>query len=51
MPVTINGGYKMPAWYDILHMDIGAEVEEKTNRSHIVEDIAGMERTRKSCIF
>ena len=24
MPVTINGGMRMPAWYDILSMDPGA---------------------------
>jgi len=25
MPVTVNGGYIMPAWYDIRHADIGRE--------------------------
>lgn len=25
IPVTINGGMVMPAWYDILHMDLGAK--------------------------
>jgi len=29
MPVTINGGYIMPAWYDIRHTDIGYEQDEK----------------------
>lgn len=29
MPVTINGGYIMPAWYDIRHSDIGYEQDEK----------------------
>ena len=28
MPVTINGGYIMPAWYDILEMDIDRKVDE-----------------------
>jgi phospholipase/carboxylesterase len=27
MPVTINGGYIMPAWYDILEMDIDRRVD------------------------
>jgi phospholipase/carboxylesterase len=28
MPVTINNGYVMRAWYDILAMDIGSEQDE-----------------------
>lgn len=28
MPVTINNGYIMPAWYDILEMSIEREVDE-----------------------
>ena len=27
MPVTINGGYIMPAWYDILEMSIDRKVD------------------------
>src|SRR5690606_10682473 len=27
MPVTINGGYVMPAWYDILEMSIDRRVD------------------------
>jgi len=27
MPVTINGGFVMPAWYDILEMDIGRRID------------------------
>ncbi|EPC02358.1 carboxylesterase [Litchfieldella anticariensis FP35 = DSM 16096] len=27
LPVTINGGMVMPAWYDILEMDIGRRVD------------------------
>ena len=27
LPVTINGGYVMPAWYDILEMDIDRKVD------------------------
>lgn len=29
IPVTINGGYVMPAWYDILVMDIDRKVDVK----------------------
>ncbi|WIO75493.1 dienelactone hydrolase family protein [Porticoccaceae bacterium LTM1] len=28
IPVTINGGYIMPAWYDILEMDVERKVDE-----------------------
>jgi phospholipase/carboxylesterase len=28
MPVTINGGYKMPAWYDILGTDLALREDE-----------------------
>ncbi len=27
-PVTVNGGAVMPAWYDILEMDIGRKIDE-----------------------
>lgn len=29
IPVTINNGFVMPAWYDILEMDIGRTVDTK----------------------
>ena len=29
IPVTINGGYVMPAWYDILEMSIDRKVDDK----------------------
>lgn len=29
MPVTINGGFVMPAWYDILEMEIDRRVDHK----------------------
>jgi len=32
MPVTINGGYSMPAWYDILGADITSRQDEKGMR-------------------
>lgn len=28
MPVSINGGYIMPAWYDVRHTDIGYQQDE-----------------------
>jgi phospholipase/carboxylesterase len=28
IPVTVNGGYTMPAWYDILSMDIDRQIDE-----------------------
>jgi phospholipase/carboxylesterase len=28
IPVTINGGYAMPAWYDILEMNLDRKVDE-----------------------
>ncbi|MES2184335.1 MAG: carboxylesterase [Pseudomonadota bacterium] len=28
MPVTINGGYRMPAWYDIVASDLGRREDE-----------------------
>lgn len=32
VPVTINGGYQMPAWYDILGADLTAGQDEKGMR-------------------
>lgn len=32
-PVTINGGMRMPAWYDILEMDLGRRVDEAQLRA------------------
>jgi phospholipase/carboxylesterase len=33
MPVTINDGYRMPAWYDIAQADIGRQPDEKGIRA------------------
>lgn len=33
IPVTINGGMRMPAWYDILSMSIEREVDEQQLRA------------------
>lgn len=36
MPVTVNNGYEMPAWFDIIHMDLEQE-----------PDIEGIEKSSK----
>ncbi|WP_417618023.1 alpha/beta hydrolase [Oceanisphaera sp.] len=33
IPVTINGGHRMPAWYDILAMNLDREVDERQLRA------------------
>lgn len=33
MPVTINGGYVMPAWYDVLSQNLGEREDEKGIRA------------------
>ncbi|MDR5907627.1 alpha/beta hydrolase [Franzmannia qiaohouensis] len=33
MPVTVNGGMQMPAWYDILEMNLGRRVDETQLRA------------------
>ncbi|WP_447529491.1 alpha/beta hydrolase [Vreelandella sp. TE19] len=38
LPVTVNGGMVMPAWYDILAMDLGRRVDE-TQLKHSAERI------------
>ena len=38
-PVTINGGYVMPAWYDILGNDLGVD-------GHKLEDDAGLRESQ-----
>ncbi len=38
-PVTINGGYVMPAWYDILSSDLGID-------GHKLEDAAGLRESQ-----
>ncbi|MGB5853857.1 MAG: alpha/beta fold hydrolase [Oceanisphaera sp.] len=32
IPVTVNGGHRMPAWYDIIAMNIDREVDERQLR-------------------
>jgi len=39
LPVTINGGYRMPAWYDILGMDLARNEDEAgLRKSHAAID-------------
>ncbi|MGO1246152.1 MAG: alpha/beta hydrolase [Oceanisphaera sp.] len=33
IPVTINGGHRMPAWYDIMAMNLDREVDERQLRA------------------
>jgi phospholipase/carboxylesterase len=48
MPVTINGGYVMPAWYDVLDADFRSRADlagVRTSRTH-VEHLIARERHR-----
>jgi phospholipase/carboxylesterase len=38
IPVTLNGGYVMPAWYDIISLEPGAAARK--------EDVAGLHKSR-----
>lgn len=40
IPVTVNGGYVMPAWYDILEMDI----ERKIDTRGLLKSVALIEK-------
>jgi phospholipase/carboxylesterase len=40
IPVTLNGGYVMPAWYDIYSLEPGAASKR--------EDVAGLHRSREA---
>lgn len=33
IPVTVNGGHRMPAWYDIMAMNLEREVDERQLRA------------------
>jgi phospholipase/carboxylesterase len=48
MPVTINGGYMMRAWYDIVHTDLGRQEDEKGLRASQaqVEALIAREKSR-----
>ncbi len=47
-PVTLNNGYEMRAWYDILGLSIGTPQDEKgiTECSQQIESLIGMEMSR-----
>ncbi|RUO37751.1 carboxylesterase [Aliidiomarina shirensis] len=44
IPVTINGGMQMPAWYDILEMSINRNVDETQLRASAAQTVALIER-------
>ncbi|MBX2809819.1 MAG: dienelactone hydrolase family protein [Cellvibrionaceae bacterium] len=48
LPVTINGGMLMPAWYDILAMDIDRSIDSKqlTTSANAVADLIDKEIAR-----
>jgi phospholipase/carboxylesterase len=48
MPVTINGGYVMPAWYDILGLDLAAREDERGLRASqaAIEALLAREKAR-----
>ncbi len=46
MPVTINGGYVMPAWYDILGLDLTAREDERGLRASQAAIEALLEREK-----
>jgi phospholipase/carboxylesterase len=48
MPVTINGGYQMPAWYDILGTDIARREDESGLRKSrdTIEELIAREKAR-----
>lgn len=47
MPVTINGGYIMPAWYDILRADIASRHDEAGIRASQTQIEILIERERQ----
>jgi len=48
LPVTINGGMRMPAWYDILAMNIDRKLDEKQLRisAAAVAELVDQEREK-----
>lgn len=48
IPVTINGGYQMPAWYDILNADLARREDEAGLRTSLVaiEEVIANEKAR-----
>jgi phospholipase/carboxylesterase len=48
MPVTVNGGYRMPAWYDILDADLARQEDEPGLRRSqaAIEQLLAREKAR-----
>jgi len=48
LPVTINGGMRMPAWYDILALNIDRQLDEKQLRAsaQAVAELVDQEREK-----
>jgi phospholipase/carboxylesterase len=48
MPVTVNGGYRMPAWYDVYTLDIAGVQDEVgiRNSQAKLEELIAKERSR-----
>lgn len=48
IPVTVNGGYIMPAWYDILEMNLDRKIDETqlTASAKAVQDLIKREAER-----
>ena len=44
IPVTINGGFVMPAWYDILDMPSEPNAERKINTQQLQGSVANIQR-------
>ncbi len=47
-PVTVNNGYRMPAWYDIRQADICADQDERgfTESRQVIADLIEQEKAR-----
>ena len=44
IPVTINGGFVMPAWYDILALDVERKINEQQFHDSVKATVALIER-------
>lgn len=44
IPVTINGGFVMPAWYDILALDVERKINEQQFQDSVTATVALIER-------
>lgn len=48
MPITVNGGYVMPAWYDILEMDALSRRVDKVGIAHSVQRVLAIVEQEKA---